>query len=60
VGGCSFCKDLKNELELIDNRASAGFRDIEELGCGEPVIENCFLCTRTPDKFGKFLDFPST
>jgi len=58
VGSCSFCKYLKDELEFIDNLASADFRDIEELGCREPVIENDFFCTRTPGKFGKFLNFP--
>jgi len=57
VGSCSFCKYLKDELEFIDNLASADFRDIEELGRREPVIENDFLCTRTPNKFGKFLYF---
>ena len=58
MSGCSFCKDLKDELEFIDNLASADFRDIKELGCREPVIENDFLCALTPGKFGKFLNFP--
>jgi len=56
VGSCPFCKDLKDKLEFIDNLASADFRYIEELGCRKPVIENYFFYTRSPDKFGKFLD----